>query len=61
MDSMLEIKYHIYDTLGDFTESDLLAEAEAAFEKGMIVYEVHEMTWSTTWTSGKHIVHHEWH
>jgi len=60
MDSMLEIRYHIYDVLGDLTETDLREEALVAFEKGRIVYEVHETTWSTTWTSGKHIVHHEW-
>jgi len=60
MDSILEIRYHIYDFLGDLTETDSLEEVLEAFEMGKIVYEIHETTWKTTWTSGKHIVYNEW-
>jgi len=61
MDSVLKIKYYIYDILGNRTVSDLYAEAEASFEEGKIVYEVHETTWNTQWTSGQNVVQYEWH
>jgi len=61
MDSVLKVKYYIYDIFGSRIESDSYADASAAFRKGKIVYEVHETTWSTQWTSGKNVVQHEWH
>ena len=61
MDSMLKIKYYIYDTLGNRTVSDMYFEAEASFEEGKIVYEVHETTWNAQWTSGQNVVQYEWH
>ena len=61
MDSVLKIKYYIYDIPGKRVESDLYAEALASFEEGKIVYEVHETTWNTQWTSGQNIVQYEWH
>ena len=61
MESKLIIKYHIYDVLGNYFETDWHSEAEASFDEGKIVYEVHETTWSVPWTSGKNIVYHEWY
>jgi len=61
MDSILKIKYYIYDVLGERIETDFYTEALASFEEGKIVYEVHETTWNTQWTSGKNVVQYEWH
>ena len=60
MNSALKITYHIYDMFGNRTESDWYAEAEASYDEGKIVYEVHETTWNTQWTSGTNVVQHEW-
>ena len=60
MDSVLRIRYYIYDILGKREESDLRAEALASFEEDKIVYEVHETTWNTSWTSGTNVVQYEW-
>ena len=61
MESELKIMYHIYDILGGLTVSDSHEEAVASFEECKIVYEVHETTWNTPWTSGKNVVHYEWY
>jgi hypothetical protein len=62
MESELKIKYRIYDMFGNFFDTEWYTEAEASFEEGKIVCEVHETTWRTlTWTSGKNIVEYEWH
>jgi hypothetical protein len=61
MESALKVKYHIYDMFGNFFETDWHTEAEASFEEGKIVYEVHETTWNVPWTSGQNIVKYEWH
>jgi hypothetical protein len=53
--------YHIFDALGNRIVSDSRAEAEASFEEGKIVYEVHETIWSTPWISGNSAIHYEWH
>jgi hypothetical protein len=60
MDSILKIKYYIYDIFGKRVETDLRAEAEASFEEGKFVYEVHETTWRAEKVSGQHVVQHEW-
>ena len=61
MDSELKIRYLIVDLLaGRRTLTDMRMEAEASFEEGLIVYEIHETTWNTRWTSGQNIVHYEW-
>jgi hypothetical protein len=61
MDSVLKIKYYIYDIFDHRFESDLYAEALASFEEGKIVYEVHETMWNSQWISGKNVVQYEWH
>jgi hypothetical protein len=61
MESALKIKYHIYDMFGNFFETEWHSEAEASLEEGKFVYEVHETTWRTQWTSGKNIVEYQWH
>jgi len=61
MDSVLKIKYFIYDIFGNHVETDSYAKASTAFKNGKIVYEVHETTWSTQWVSGKNDVRYEWH
>ena len=61
MDSVLKTKYYIYDVLGNRLVSDMYVEAEASFEEGKIVYEVHETTWNTQWISGQNVVQYEWH
>ena len=61
MDTVLKIKYYIYDMFDNLTVTEFYTEAEDAFEEGKIVHEVHETTWRTQWTSGKNTVIHEWH
>ena len=60
-DSVLQIKYYIYDIRDNCFESDSYEEASASFEEGKIVYEVHETTWNSPWTSGQHVVQFEWY
>jgi hypothetical protein len=60
MESELKIKYIIYDMFDNFFETDWHTEAEASFEEGKFVHEVHETTWRTQGTSGKNIVEYEW-
>ena len=61
VDTVLKIKYYIYDVFDDLTVTDFHTEAEAAFEEGKIVYEVHETTWNTQWVCGKNTVQYEWY
>jgi len=61
MDSVLKIKYYIYDIFDNRIESDSYEEASASFEEGKIVYEVHETTWNSQWISGRNVVQYEWH
>jgi hypothetical protein len=61
MDTMLKIKYYIYDMLGNRIVTDSRAEAEASFEEGKFVSEVHETTWRTLQgISGSNTVQYEW-
>ena len=47
MDTVLKIKYYIYDMFDSLTVTEFYTEAEDAFEKGKMVHEVHETTWRT--------------
>jgi hypothetical protein len=61
MDTMLKIKYYIYDMFGHRIVTDSRAEAEASLEEGKFVNEVHETTWrSPQGTSGRNTVQYEW-
>ena len=60
METELKIKYYIYDMFGKRTITDLRAEAEASFEEGKFVDEVHITTWRTQRVSGENIVQYDW-
>ena len=62
MDSKLKIEYHIRDVFGNLIITGFRTEAEASYEKGMSVEEVHVTTWRA-WdrgTSGQNVVIYDW-
>ena len=62
MDAELKIEYHIRDMFGRRTKTDIRAEAEAWYEDGMFVDEVHTTEWKAPvrGISGQHVVIYDW-
>ena len=62
MDSELKIEYYIHDVFGRPSITDLRAEAEASYEEGLSVEEVHVTKWRA-WDrgiSGQNVVIYDW-
>ena len=62
MDSELKIEYYIYDVFDNHTITSMRAEAEASYEEGMSIEEVHITTWRA-WDrgiSGQNVVVYDW-